>query len=134
VHNNRIHGAGIGLGLVTMSQLYRGGQSRKIYSMRYVPLARSTRAHTRIYKLSVATVRGSIKELLASNGERKRKFVETVELQIGLKNYDPRGTSVSLWNCQVCCCESLANDCINKSGFLQTPQCSSSTHVALHLC
>jgi large subunit ribosomal protein L10Ae len=39
----------------------------------------------------VASVRGSIKELLAdSTGERKRKFVETVELQIGLKNYDPQ--------------------------------------------
>lgn len=39
----------------------------------------------------MASVRGSIKELLAdSNGERKRKFVETVELQIGLKNYDPQ--------------------------------------------
>jgi hypothetical protein len=36
-------------------------------------------------------VRGSVKELLAaSNGEKKRKFVETIELQIGLKNYDPQ--------------------------------------------
>jgi len=36
-------------------------------------------------------VRGSIKELLAdANGEKKRKFVETIELQIGLKNYDPQ--------------------------------------------
>ena len=42
-------------------------------------------------KLSVSSVRGSIKELLAdSNGEKKRNFVETVELQIGLKNYDPQ--------------------------------------------
>jgi large subunit ribosomal protein L10Ae len=36
-------------------------------------------------------VRGSIKELLAdSTGEKRRNFVETVELQIGLKNYDPQ--------------------------------------------
>jgi large subunit ribosomal protein L10Ae len=36
-------------------------------------------------------VRGSIKELLAdANGEKKRKFVETIELQVGLKNYDPQ--------------------------------------------
>jgi len=36
-------------------------------------------------------VRGSIKELLAeANGEKKRNFVETIELQIGLKNYDPQ--------------------------------------------
>ena len=42
-------------------------------------------------KLSVASVRGSVKELLAySNEEKKRNFVETIELQIGLKNYDPQ--------------------------------------------
>jgi large subunit ribosomal protein L10Ae len=36
-------------------------------------------------------VRGAIRELLAAaNGEDKRKFVETIELQIGLKNYDPQ--------------------------------------------
>lgn len=39
----------------------------------------------------MASVRGSIKELLAdANGEKKRNFVETIELQIGLKNYDPQ--------------------------------------------
>jgi large subunit ribosomal protein L10Ae len=33
----------------------------------------------------------SIKELLTdANGEKKRNFVETIELQIGLKNYDPQ--------------------------------------------
>jgi large subunit ribosomal protein L10Ae len=42
-------------------------------------------------KLSVSSVRGSIKELLAeSTGEKRRNFVETIELQIGLKNYDPQ--------------------------------------------
>ncbi|RXW17490.1 hypothetical protein EST38_g8367 [Candolleomyces aberdarensis] len=42
-------------------------------------------------KLSVSSVRGSVKELLAeANGEKKRNFVETIELQIGLKNYDPQ--------------------------------------------
>lgn len=64
-------------------------------------------------KLSVSSVRGSIKALLEeSSGEKKRNFVETVsvvislygvhsaniavhtavqvELQIGLKNYDPQ--------------------------------------------
>ncbi len=39
----------------------------------------------------MSSVRGSIKDLLAeSNGEKKRNFVETIELQIGLKNYDPQ--------------------------------------------
>jgi hypothetical protein len=42
-------------------------------------------------KLSVSSVRGSIKELLAdATGEKRRNFVETIELQIGLKNYDPQ--------------------------------------------
>ncbi|KAF6749259.1 60S ribosomal protein l10a [Ephemerocybe angulata] len=41
-------------------------------------------------KLSVASVRGSVKELLAESQEKKRNFVETIELQIGLKNYDPQ--------------------------------------------
>jgi large subunit ribosomal protein L10Ae len=41
-------------------------------------------------KLSVSSVRASIKELLASSQEKQRKFVETIELQIGLKNYDPQ--------------------------------------------
>jgi len=42
-------------------------------------------------KLSVASVRGSVKQLLTdANGEKKRNFVETIELQIGLKNYDPQ--------------------------------------------
>jgi large subunit ribosomal protein L10Ae len=36
-------------------------------------------------------VRGSVKDLLAAaNDEKKRNFVETIELQIGLKNYDPQ--------------------------------------------
>ncbi|KZP00248.1 60S ribosomal protein L10A [Calocera viscosa TUFC12733] len=40
-------------------------------------------------KLSVPGVRSSVRDLLAeANGEKKRKFVETIELQIGLKNYD----------------------------------------------
>ncbi|GAA5877666.1 hypothetical protein JCM5296_005903 [Sporobolomyces johnsonii] len=42
-------------------------------------------------KISVSSVRGSIKTILEeSSGEKKRNFVETIELQIGLKNYDPQ--------------------------------------------
>ena len=64
--------------------------------MRYVPLSPGTIAILicvwDVYsKLSVSSVRGSIKELLAeSTGEKRRNFVETIELQIGLKNYDPQ--------------------------------------------
>ena len=38
----------------------------------------------------MASVRGSVKEVLAGAAEKKRNFVETIELQIGLKNYDPQ--------------------------------------------
>jgi len=42
-------------------------------------------------KITVAGVRSNVKELLDySLNEKKRNFLETVELQIGLKNYDPQ--------------------------------------------
>jgi ribosomal protein L1 len=39
-------------------------------------------------KLSSETVREAIKAILQGSKDKKRKFVETVELQIALKNYD----------------------------------------------
>jgi len=41
-------------------------------------------------KVSGETLRGSIQGMLLESKETKRKFPETVELQIGLKNYDPQ--------------------------------------------
>ncbi|KAL9083266.1 MAG: hypothetical protein Q9159_005877 [Coniocarpon cinnabarinum] len=42
-------------------------------------------------KITVAGVRQNVQQLLDySNNEKKRNFLETVELQIGLKNYDPQ--------------------------------------------
>merc|ERR1711964_260377 len=42
-------------------------------------------------KITVAGVRQNVQQLLDySLNEKKRNFVETVELQIGLKNYDPQ--------------------------------------------
>lgn len=42
-------------------------------------------------KISVANVRQNVKDLLQySTEEKKRNFTETIELQIGLKNYDPQ--------------------------------------------
>ncbi|EEB07446.1 60S ribosomal protein L1 [Schizosaccharomyces japonicus yFS275] len=41
-------------------------------------------------KVSVATVRKNVEDILKGAEEKKRNFVETVELQIGLKNYDPQ--------------------------------------------
>ena len=38
----------------------------------------------------MSSVRGSVKDLLAASQENHRNFVETIELQIGLKNYDPQ--------------------------------------------
>ncbi|EEP81018.1 60S ribosomal protein L10a [Uncinocarpus reesii 1704] len=42
-------------------------------------------------KVTVAGVRQNVQQLLDySNNQKKRNFLETVELQIGLKNYDPQ--------------------------------------------
>ncbi|QSL65496.1 hypothetical protein MERGE_002808 [Pneumocystis wakefieldiae] len=41
-------------------------------------------------KVSVLTVQENVRNLLSASQENKRGFVETVELQIGLKNYDPQ--------------------------------------------
>ena len=38
----------------------------------------------------MSSVRGSVKELLQASQDNHRNFVETIELQIGLKNYDPQ--------------------------------------------
>ncbi|KAG7450080.1 ribosomal protein L1 [Guyanagaster necrorhizus] len=46
--------------------------------------------HHAFSKLSVSSMWGLVKDVLTeANGEKKWKFVETIELQIGLKNYDP---------------------------------------------
>ncbi|KAG2184880.1 hypothetical protein INT43_000793 [Umbelopsis isabellina] len=41
-------------------------------------------------KVSVSAVRDTVKALRTGSEEKPRNFVETVELQIGLKNYDPQ--------------------------------------------
>ncbi|KAK9897597.1 ribosomal protein L1 [Cystobasidium minutum MCA 4210] len=41
-------------------------------------------------KVSVPSVRQSVHTLLEGSKEKKRNFIETIELQIGLKNYDPQ--------------------------------------------
>lgn len=59
------------------------------YFHQAIPLAPSL-SQSRMSKLAVSSVRASIKELLNGSQEKKRKFIETIELQIGLKNYDPQ--------------------------------------------
>eukprot|EP01122_Echinamoeba_exundans_P003153 TRINITY_DN13299_c1_g1_i1.p1 TRINITY_DN13299_c1_g1~~TRINITY_DN13299_c1_g1_i1.p1 ORF type:complete len:216 (+),score=67.99 TRINITY_DN13299_c1_g1_i1:59-706(+) len=41
-------------------------------------------------KIAVDTLANAIKEILEGSQKNKRNFLETVELQIGLKNYDPQ--------------------------------------------
>lgn len=41
-------------------------------------------------KINVAGVRGNVQELLKASEAKKRNFLETIELQVGLKNYDPQ--------------------------------------------
>jgi large subunit ribosomal protein L10Ae len=40
-------------------------------------------------KISNEIIEEAVAEILKLAGEKKRKFVETIELQVGLKNYDP---------------------------------------------
>jgi large subunit ribosomal protein L10Ae len=40
-------------------------------------------------KLSAEIVEEAVEKILAFSAEKKRGFVETIELQVGLKNYDP---------------------------------------------
>jgi len=41
-------------------------------------------------KVSRDTLYEAVNTLLAQSAEKKRNFLETVELQVGLKNYDPQ--------------------------------------------
>mmetsp|Transcript_11335 Transcript_11335/g.22937 ORF Transcript_11335/g.22937 Transcript_11335/m.22937 type:complete len:217 (-) Transcript_11335:2488-3138(-) len=41
-------------------------------------------------KLPTSTVKAAVAEILKESEEKKRKFTETIELQIGLKNIDPK--------------------------------------------
>jgi len=41
-------------------------------------------------KLSSDTVKTAIADILAANKEKNKTFIETIELQIGIKNYDPQ--------------------------------------------
>ncbi|KAG9072892.1 hypothetical protein KI688_000673 [Linnemannia hyalina] len=41
-------------------------------------------------KIQVSAVRESVRQVKQQSEDKKRNFVETVELQIGLKNYDPQ--------------------------------------------
>lgn len=41
-------------------------------------------------KISKDTLYDCVRDVLQGSEEKKRKFVETVELQIALKNYDPQ--------------------------------------------
>merc|ERR1712100_922630 len=50
----------------------------------------SLRHSSNMSKLSVDGLRSSLKELQEGSQKKKRGFTETVELQIGLKNYDPQ--------------------------------------------
>jgi len=40
-------------------------------------------------KLSTEALREAVEAVLKHSAEKKKKFVETIELQVALKNYDP---------------------------------------------
>jgi len=51
-------------------------------------------------KVSRDTIIESVSAMLTASQEKKRKFTESVELQISLKNYDPQKDKRFFWNCQ----------------------------------
>ena len=75
-------------------------------------------AEVRMSKVSRDTLYECVGAVLKASADKKRKFTETVDLQIGLKNYDPQKVSqiclnqqemifsvsgqAFLWHCQVC--------------------------------
>merc|ERR1712071_566006 len=52
--------------------------------------ARGVRATGSMAKIANAHLRSCIQQVLEGSEEKKREFLETIELQIGLKNYDPQ--------------------------------------------
>merc|ERR1712157_687779 len=46
--------------------------------------------NVKMSKIQVSSVRNTLKELIQASEDKRRNFNETVELQIGLKNYDPQ--------------------------------------------
>ncbi|XP_035202711.1 60S ribosomal protein L10a [Oxyura jamaicensis] len=65
--------------------------SGSIYSARgHAPLLSARAAAAMSSKVSRDTLYEAVKEVLQGSKTKKRKFVETVELQISLKNYDPQ--------------------------------------------
>ena len=49
-----------------------------------------THTHTAHSKVARDTLYDAVRNVLQGSQEKKRKFTETVELQISLKNYDPQ--------------------------------------------
>ncbi|URD86105.1 ribosomal protein [Musa troglodytarum] len=50
----------------------------------------NTHPNNEVFKLQSDVLREAISQVVGDSREKKRKFTETVELQIGLKNYDPQ--------------------------------------------
>merc|ERR1712070_808255 len=58
--------------------------------MVYSSLQLFPRAEYTMSKVTTAQLRESVDKVLTGSQEKKREFLETIELQIGLKNYDPQ--------------------------------------------
>jgi len=54
------------------------------------PVCCESKKINKMSKVSRDTILESVNAMLASSQEKKRKFTETVELQVSLKNYDPQ--------------------------------------------
>ncbi|KAG0268820.1 hypothetical protein DFQ27_005607 [Actinomortierella ambigua] len=66
------------------------GQEQLAAGIRPFPFPPPSVYSDSISKIQVSAVRESVRQVKQQAEEKKRNFVETVELQIGLKNYDPQ--------------------------------------------
>ncbi len=101
-------------------------------------------------KLQASSVRTSVKTVLAQSGEetykeaggKKRNFTETIELQVGLKNYDPQRDKRFV---RLCLCShhlvdvECADGCADGLFFLAVWDCPTSSYpeaedAALYPC
>lgn len=69
----------------------RGPSSQGFQHFRHYRVAsRRARLLTMASKLPTATVREAVEAILAESKDKPRNFQETIELQVGLKNYDTK--------------------------------------------
>ncbi|XDA85277.1 hypothetical protein R6Z07F_015051 [Ovis aries] len=92
----RVHGWLIPLRLLSQPALCLSGNTvsppfiKLKLSQHCMQMSSSSVSGTMSSKVSCDTLYEAVREVLHGNQRKRRKFLETVELQISLKNYDPQ--------------------------------------------